>query len=717
MAFTLLAIGVQAQVVVETDTLQSQKIEEVVVTHQRQLVKNDIDKLTYDVQHDKNAKSKNTLEMLRKVPLVTVDGQDNIKVKGSGNFKIYKNGHPDPSLSGSNAKDVLKAIPASTIKKIEVITDPGAKYDAEGTSAILNIVLMDNSHLKGIAGTLNAEATTKGKTSIGSYLTTQIGKFALAFNFDYNHQSRKGTEFTNENAYDYVKSGERSMSISHESVMGNVHIGDLSASYDIDSLNLISVSVDGFSYSVGMNGWGEQKRWDKMDNLLYRYNDRTSSPTYMYYDLGGRADYQHKTHLDGEVLTLSYMLATTRLHNVQRFEYSDMVNMPVDYTGYEQNGREKFAEHTFQLDYVRPFGKLHKIESGLKYILRKNNSFSLMDYQGATADVESNFKHTNKVGAAYLSYVFTKDKWSARAGLRYEHSYMNAEFPDESNKGFHHHLNDWVPSASAQYKIADNQTIKLGYSMSIQRPGISYLNPALISTPTTLHFGNPALSSSKNHLLQLNYMFMSPKLTFNISPFYVFSNDEITSLNYVEAGKDVSTYGNSLRRKAFGVSTYLQWQPFKGTDISLNATESYVHREIPTPHLKNCGWNGMAFLTIQQQLMWKIMLNIEAGGAFGKAVNDIYYYSEGWKYYGLSLTRQFFNDKLSVTLNTYMPFTKQETSTIRTIQGDYTGYGKNISKPSHFGIRLTWNFGKLNSSVKRTERTISNDDLIGGIKK
>ena len=104
-------------------------LSEVEVKAIRPLVKAEIDRLAYDVQGDGDAKTSTVLEMLRKVPLVTVDAEDNIRVKGSTNFKIYKNGHPDPGIS-SNPKEVLKAIPASMIKHIEVITEPGAKYDA-----------------------------------------------------------------------------------------------------------------------------------------------------------------------------------------------------------------------------------------------------------------------------------------------------------------------------------------------------------------------------------------------------------------------------------------------------------------------------------------------------------------------------------------------------------------------------------------------------------
>ena len=130
-------------------------LSEVEVKAIRPLVKAEIDRLAYDVQADADAKTSTVIEMLRKVPLVTVDAEDNIRVKGATNFKIYKNGHPDPSIS-SNPKEVLKAIPASMIKRIEVITEPGAKYDAEGVGAILNIVLNDNTAVKGVTGTIGA---------------------------------------------------------------------------------------------------------------------------------------------------------------------------------------------------------------------------------------------------------------------------------------------------------------------------------------------------------------------------------------------------------------------------------------------------------------------------------------------------------------------------------------------------------------------------------
>lgn len=706
-----------AQNTTKTDSTKTQKLEEVVVTQRRQLIKNDIDKLTYDVQHDKTAQTKTTLEILKKIPLVTVDGQENIRVQGSTSFKVYRNGHPDPSLSGQNLKDILKAIPASTIKRIEVITDPGAKYDAEGTTAILNIVMMSNTKLQGVSGNVNSDVNTHGSVRLGTYLTTKVGKLTTSVNYNYADQNKKQTENYREEAYNYVKTGEHTHEYGKNSTGATIHFGNINASYEIDSLNLLTASTNFFGYKVDANTQSTNERWDKNNQLIYKFNNDMTTPGYSYVNLGGRFDYQHKTHLDGEVLTLSYMLAATRQHTTFRQAYSNMVNFPVSYTSYDRNTRERFTEHTFQIDYVRPFGKHHKIESGTKYILRNNNSTSLMDYQGTTPDMESKFKHNAQVAAAYLSYILTTGKWAARAGLRYEFTHMKASYPDGSNADFHTNLNDWVPSASLQYKISDGQTLKLSYNTSINRPGINYLNPAVISTPTTESFGNANLGSSRNQKLQLAYMLVAPKFTLQLNPYYSFTNNGIAHIMYEQNHKNVYTYQNILKSKVFGISSYTEWTPFTGTSFTLNASMRYARITLPTPYLKNSGCGGGIYFNWDQKIPWKLTLSTSLGGEYGNRVYNPYAIEGHWFYYDFTLTRRFLKDKLTVSLSAESPFIKERSSTYRIVQGDYTGYERAVMKPKRFGIRLSWNFGKLRASVKKAERSIQNDDLVGGGKK
>ena len=706
-----------AQKTEPADTLKGQTLDEVVVAQRRKLIKNDIDKLTYDVQHDKTAQTKTTLEILKKIPLVTVDGQENIRVQGSTSFKVYKNGHPDPSLSGQNLKDILKAIPASTIKRIEVITDPGAKYDAEGTTAILNIVMMSSSKLQGVSGNVNSEVDTYGSVRLGTYLTTKVGKLTTTVNYNYRNQSRKQAENNREEVYNYVKTGEQKREYGTNSTAATIHFGNISASYEIDSLNLLTASTNFFGYKVDANTQSTNERWDKNSLLIYKFDNNMTTPGYSVLDIGGRLDYQHKTHLDGEVLTLSYMLAATRQHTIFRQMYNNMVNFPVSYTSYDQNTRERFTEHTFQIDYVRPFGKYHKIESGTKYILRYNNSTSLMDYQGTTPDMESKFKHNAQVAAAYLSYIFTAGKWAARAGLRYEFTRMKASYPDGSNADYHANLNDWVPSASLQYKISDGQTLKVSYNTSINRPGIDYLNPAVISTPTAISFGNANLGSSRNQALHLEYMLVTSKLTLQLSPDYSFTNNGITNIIYEQNRKDVSTYQNVLKSKVFGISSYTEWTPFTGTSFTLNADIRYARITLPTPSIKNSGCGGGIYFNWEQKIPWELTLTTSIGGEYGNRIYDPYAIEGRWFYYYFTLTRRFFKDKLTVSISAESPFIKERSTTYRIVQGDYTGYERSVMYPRYFNIGFSWSFGKLNASVKTAARSIENDDLVGSKKK
>lgn len=706
-----------AQKTEPADTLKGQTLDEVVVAQRRKLIKNDIDKLTYDVQHDKTAQTKTTLEILKKIPLVTVDGQENIRVQGSTSFKVYKNGHPDPSLSGQNLKDILKAIPASTIKRIEVITDPGAKYDAEGTTAILNIVMMSSSKLQGVSGNVNSKIDSYGSVRLGTYLTTKVGKLTTTVNYNYANQNKKQTENYREEAYNYVKTGEQKREYGTNSTAATIHFGNISASYEIDSLNLMTASANFFGYKADANTQNTNERWDKNSLLIYKFDNNMTTPGYSDLNLGGRFDYQHKTHLDGEVLTLSYMLAATRPQTTFRQTYSNMVNFPVSYTSYDQNTRERFTEHTFQIDYVRPFGKHHKIESGTKYILRNNNSTSLMDYQGTTPDMESKFKHKAQVAAAYLSYILTAGKWAARAGLRYEFTRMKASYPDGSNADYHANLNDWVPSASLQYKISDGQTLKFSYNTSINRPGIGYLNPAIISTPTAVSFGNANLGSSRNQKLQLEYMLVTSKLTLQLSPYYSFTNNGIGHILYEQNRKDVSTFQNVLKSKIFGISSYTAWTPFTGTSFTLNASMRYARITLPTPYIKNSGCGGGIYFDWEQKIPWKLTLTTSLGGEYGNRVYNPYAIEGHWFYYNFTLTRRFLKDKLTVSLSAESPFVKERSTTYRIVQGDYTGYERAVMKPQCFKIGLSWKFGKLRASVKKAARSIENDDLVGSKKK
>ena len=703
----------------ETDTTAwSITLDGVTVKAQQQLIKQEVDRIGYDVQADGDSKTNNVMDMLRKVPMVTVDGEDNILVRGNQSYKIYKNGHYDPMLS-KNAKDVLKAMPASAVKRIEVITDPGAREDAEGVDAILNIVMMDNKRMDGMTGTLRASHQTTNYTSLGAYLAAQLGKAIVSVDYGYSNMSKKSTTNTLHKERTYVNTGNREISDNEGSNPGNIHFADINASYDIDSLNLLSASFGGYFYKMDVQGGGLRSVLDAADNELYHCIERYWMPSYSHHSWNGRMDYEHKMRRAGERFTLSYMLALTRQHTEQETNYTDKVNFPFSYDGSLLNVRERFTEHTFQFDYVRPLCEGHKLEVGTKYIDRRNNSEnSQRFYDDVFTTTSDAFDHTMQIAAAYADYMWSRDKWSARAGLRYEHSYMRGHYPDGKSTDFAKHLNDWVPQASVKYQIDDRQSLKLVYTTSINRPGIMYLNPAVSTYPSSVQYGNAQLGSTRSQSVGLPYMYVGQHLTLQIFPQYRWTNNALGDIVYADGDVRYHTWGNVLRQRRWQVESYIQWKPFDNTMFIANLNFSSNYYESLEQQLHQRCNSLFCYLYAAQKLPWKLQLSGYIFGQIGYSSQDIYTYSEPWSRYAFTLQRSFLSeDRLTVSLLACAPFNKDMHYKTFTTQGDILASDDyiNASNGRYLKLSVSFRFGKLKDSVKKTDTTISNDDLQGGI--
>ena len=694
----------------------NKELEGVEIKAQKQLIKQEIDRIGYDVQADEESKTQTVLDMLRKVPMVTVDGQDNILVKGNSSYKIYKNGHYDPSLS-KNAKEVLKSMPASMVKRIEVITDPGAREDAEGVDAILNIVMVDGSKLQGITGVVSASYTSLNQANFYTSLTGQIGKLLMSVDYGYGGMSSCATESRVDVDRTYLDTGSRMLSHSEGTNPGAIHYTNLNASYDIDSLNLLSASFGGYFYKLNVQGDGST--WLGNGNqTTYSYNNHYWMPGYSHHSWNGRLDYEHKTRRKGERLTLSYMLALTRQHTDQENEYSELVNAPFLYTGRLLTERERFTEHTFQVDWLRPLGKGHQLELGTKYIDRNNNSHDTQEFYGVDMSTTDEFQHTTRVLAGYADYIYKHDKWSARGGLRYEYSYMKGSYPDGKWNAFDKHLGDWVPQATVKYQLTDAQSLKLNYTTSINRPGISYLNPSVVVSPAIVQQGNPRLSSSHTQRISLVYSYILPLLTLQIAPSYNFSSGGISTVQTAKDDIMYRTYENILRYRRFSIEQYVQWKPFDGTTLVINNNLRYEHNENPNLGYRTYGWSDSYYANVSQKLPWKLLLYLSSYGKIGRSPSGIYNMQHSYFGYYASLQRSFLKDgRLTVRISANAPFNKYWTTEAETVNGDYRAFEKSWNHARSFTLSVTWRFGSLKASVKKAEHSIDNDDVVGGITK
>ena len=696
----------------------NKELEGVVVKAQRQLIKQEIDRIGYDVQADEESKTLTVTDMLRKVPLVTVDGEGNISVKGNSDFKIYKNGHYDPSLS-KNSKEILKAMPASMVKRIEVITEPGAREDAEDVDAVLNIVMKETSKMQGMTGNISASYNTLNRTDIDASVTAQIGKLMVSANCGYFRQTRRQMQWTQENTYTYKDTGNTMNSSSHQIQPGNVHYADINASYDIDSLNLLSASFGGYYYDLRQEGYIRTTLTESSGDTLQSYLGTFQTPDKTsYQSWNGRMDYEHKTRRKGERLTLSLMLALTRNHGELEHQYSEKYNAPFTYTGKMMTDSEQFLEHTFQIDWLRPLGKGHQLEIGAKYINRTNKSDANQEFYGTDNNLTDEFEHTTNVMAGYADYQYKKDKWSARAGLRYEYSYMKGSYPDGKGKTFHKHLSDWVPQASIRYQMTDAQSLKLSYTTSISRPGISYLNPMAYTLPTLVQTGNPHLSSAHSQRISLNYSYIGKRLTLQLSPSYSFCSEGIAQVQTARNDLQYKTYGNILLRRYFSFSQYAQWQPLKGTTIIVNNTLYYLHYGNPNQGLSNHRWYDYFYANLSQQLPWKLRLNLSGYTDIGREPSGVYAVDYSWSGCYASLQRSFFkDDRLTVSFNVRNPFEKYTHIRTETINGDYLQSSNRWQRTRSINLSVSYRFGSLTASVKKAATSIQNDDMVGGISK
>lgn len=694
-------------------------LKDVEVVTMRQLVKTLDDRLSYNVEADPEASTSTVLDMLRKVPLVSIDGEENVRINGSNSFKIYKNGHPDPALS-SNPKEVLRAMPASVIKRIEVITEPGARYDAEGATAILNIVTADGVSIEGLNGTVTASVNTFGSPNASAYIAARAGKFTLGATGFFQKQTRRQFAGEDETWQTYVETGTTMYNRYRNEQPAWVYHLDLNASYELDSLNLITASFGGYRYGLNICGDSHIEYHDAAGRLLTSYDNPFYMPHYGFMSWNGRADWEHRTSRADEVLTASYMFSTTGQHEEQFDTLINLINPPFDYTSYNKWGKERFIEHTWQLDYQLPLWSHHLLEVGGKYILRLNHSHNTMHYDGVEGlDTDSRFKHDMHVGAAYASWRYKVGEFTLRGGLRYEYSHFRASYPDGDGEPFGRDLHDVVPSASVHWQMSQDNSLRLSWATSLNRPGIQYLNPAVRRYTTTIEYGNPYLSSARNTMLGITFQHVGRRLTFNLKPSMTITNNLIGTYRTVQDGVVHLTNSNDCRYLMAGVGGFVQWMMTKKTTLVMNGEVAWKRYRNPSQDLTNSGWGGNLYAQLTQQLPWRLRATATCMWyGIGHDVRHVYGYSTiPDPTIMLGLSRSFLkDDRLTVRLNAYSALHKYEISKVYITQGDYVNHAVGHFNQRNVQVLLSYRFGSSNTRVKQTETTVENDDLVGGLK-
>lgn len=714
------------------------QLETVEVVAYKPLVKADVDKIAYSVEDDPEANTNTVIEMLKKVPMVTVDGQDNIRVNGNSSFKIYVNGKPNNMMT-KNPKEVLKSMPASSIKKIEVITNPGPKYDAEGVGGILNIVT-EGKGPEGYNATFSGRANNSSYGG-GLYATVKQGKLTMSVNYNassnhspkgytYSDRSQIGTDgtvTTSTVADGYTKG--------HSQWQG----GDVEASYEIDTLRLITGSFSLSKFTSKRDALNTAfSTVPATGQRLYGYRSPSHSKE-SWDDYSASLDYQRSFSVKDRLLTLSYRLESSPSTSDSRYLYTDREAADDWQTFIDRmrdqrmDGDENTMEHTFQIDYTTPFAKHHTWEAGVKYILRRNKSDNDRYNLGTgdkdetyDSDNSSHYRHHNDILAAYTGYGLTLDKWSARLGLRYEHTLQKVEYLLGRGTNFHKNFDDLVPSARLGYKFSDATNLSLGYKMRINRPGIWYLNPYLDDRiPDAISQGNPNLDTEKSHAVDLQFSCYNSKLTYTLTGTYRFVNNSIESVDRLvndrdieglpnPTGKDViySSYANIGHIQYAGLMAYANWTPITNTRITLNGSVGYSHMS-DGQSLRNHGWCTNIDASLQQTFAKTWIFN--ASYYVQTPQPTLQGKDARYQWYNFSLSKSFMDKRLTLTAYIINPFGKRYFCyRSETVADNFRTTASSSWCQLYYGVSVRFRIGKLKASVKHTERTVENNDVKQG---
>lgn len=703
----------------------SNQLKEVSVTAARPLMKQEVDRITYDVQADPESRELSALDMMRKVPLLTVDGNDNIQLKGSGNYKILINGK-ESAMVAKNPSDILKAMPATNVERIEVITTPPAKYDAEGLAGIINIITKKNAD-QGFNIGLNTRFNSVFGAGYNLNATVKQGKFGMSL---FTGFGSNGTLTTNSGNTETIFANHNNVVQSGENTQkGKYHYLGTELSYEIDTLNLITASIDLFGNNQDQNGF-QHSNTDSLgiQQQGYFLQDAGNST---FSSLDASINYQlgFKNSKD-ELLTFSYKYSYSPNNQFTGNLFTDRFNyFQKDFPDNQQYNDQGDKDHTIQIDYANPLSKQVSLEAGAKAILRSNYSNYHVDDRDSSTNqyqtndaLTNNFNYHQDIVSLYNSYQVKLDKWTGKAGLRLEHTYINADFAS-SNKQIAPSYNNLIPSVSIQRSF-DKSSINFGFTQRIQRPNISELNPYVdTNDPLFVSTGNPSLRPELDNTFELNYSNFS-KSAINVGLSYAFSNNSIQNVSSLQEGiidgqKETITYTtfeNLGTNKTLGLNVHTNMNITKQFTLGLNGQVNHIwlSGDFDGSLYHNQGFTGNAFGNLRYKFDDGFALGFNAGFFSGNV--NLQGRSSDFLFNQYLISKEFFTKKLTISLVANNPYSKYNTFRSTTNSADFyqTSYNQNYYRS--FAVRLNFRFGKLNSNIKKNEHGIENDDSKGGAK-
>ncbi len=693
-----------------------QVLKEVTVQAQRNLIEEKVDRTVYNAENDATNKGGDATDVLRKVPMLSVDLDGNVSLRGSQNIKVLINNRPSTITAGSVA-DALKQIPSDLIKSVEVITSPSAKYDAEGSGGIINIITKKNT-LSGFSLNLDASAGTRG-SNLGLRGSYRKGKMGFSLGGFGRYGYNVNGNFYNDQQTGIGSSATRTLQEAYnrnQFLFGHYNLG---WDYDINEHNFLSASVQ----------YGARNRNTYQDDLLTRTFENsvlTSSSLRNVHvkDLSGTVDVNLNYTHTFKKPQQEFSLLTQYSRNNQTNDFINSIlteDLSTIASRLKNLNASNNQEITLQADYQNPIGEKQMLELGAKEIMRSVQS----DYQYFLAEGASGayvprtdaassnvFNYHQNITSGYLSYTYNLPKnYSVKAGARYEYTTIQADFEKESDEVKIPSYGVLVPSVNLSKKLKKGNMVKLAYNRRIQRPSLQFLNPNVqASNPLSITIGNPNLKPEYTNNFELSYNTFIKSTSLNFSTFVRNTNNVIGPLRTAQDSVIVTTYQNIGKENAYGFSVFVNIN--LSNKLTLNGGTDTYYSSLSNGSVSNQGWvynvRGFGNYTIGKG--WGVQL---FGFYRGRQV-QLQGFQSGFGIYSLSLKKDFANKKGSIGFGAENFFTSAMRMRTELVSPTLTQNSVMEMRNMSFKINVNYRIGKMTAEAPRRRKSINNDDLKDG---
>lgn len=699
------------------------QLQDVVVIAEKSTVEIKLDKRVYNVGKDMMVKGGTVSDVLDNVPSVTVDTEGNVALRGNENVKILIDGKPS-GLAGINVADALKLLPADAVEKVEVITNPSARYDAEGGGGIINIVIRKGKS-NGINGSIIVSTGDPENYGVSTSLNKKGTNFNLFSNFGYNYRNNPGNSLTN--AEYFNSDGTTSRYINERRTNERLSEG-YNANFGIDlnlSKSLTWTNALTFRESSGKNP----------DNVFFYNYDALQNPTFVRnrlndansdeFSIEYTSNFTKKFEKDGHQLTLDIAVSQNRENEIATI-YDQILGDPSTLFTEITDNKQSQQRNLFQTDYVLPIGKDGRFEAGYRGSFQEG----ITEFEIApTSSYSNTLEYNEYVNSFYIQYGSKINKFSYFLGLRFEDSNIDVNSltaNDYNNKKY----NNLFPSATLNYEISEKSSMSLSYSKRINRPRGRFLNPfSTYSSNINVFQGNPDINPSLTDAIDVGYLTKWDKLTFSTSAYVNVTNAAFQFIRK-ESGLFVqgvpviiSTPINLAKEYRAGFEFNLNYTPYKwwrlngNFNLFRNETQgdyrytNYLNVAV-VQNFDNIAltWTSRlsSKISLPYKIDWQTNVSYEAPQttAQGKRLGN----------YGINLafSKDVLKDKGTIALNVSDVFNSKKRIIETHIENVVSSYSEMQMRVRQITLSFTYRFNKKKTDKERTKREEGGEgDFIG----